>query len=297
MRRDLVDLIPKVAIQLSRIDDDRYVSEGLLADANPAQDTGSMTSATKDQSRVNAEPATQRDEQFDESSGTQQDVPTANGDDRDTRPHEHEGEDQGHELAKRSRGGGHTADDREAIIKSMLEKRDELNRRLKEALSTGVVPDEGLDAVHHSEPDFQSDKRYREAVMAYEKQHGRFPQLKDESEAGHDIDSFVQEEGSLGSKLVRRIEVKGKGVRWQDSEIVELSDRQYIDAMKRAVKEPVVLAEDFDYWLYVVEDDGAGILNVLPIRNPSKRAAHYEFRAGTWRHLVEPADEQAPEAT
>jgi hypothetical protein len=100
----------------------------------------------------------------------------------------------------------------------------------------------------------------------------------------------VREKKSLGRKLLRRIEVKGKGVSWTNDEIVELSDRQYRDAARGMVEEGIPLADDFDYWLYVVEDDGTGKLNVLPIRNPAKSAARYEFRAGTWRHLVE-ADE------
>src|SRR5262249_14398528 len=141
---------------------------------------------------------------------------------------------------------------------------------------------------------FQSDQRFREAVMEYERRRDRIPQSKDESEEGHDIDSFSREKGSIGRKLLRRIEVKGKGVPWTDDEIVEMSDRQYRDASQCELEAGVTRAPGFDYWLYVVEDDGSGKLNVLPIRNPAKRAAHYEFRAGTWRHLAELEEETAP---
>lgn len=57
---------------------------------------------------------------------------------------------------------------------------------------------------------FPSDKRLREAVMAHESEYGRIPQRKADDEEGHDIDSYVREKGSLGRKLARRIEVKGK---------------------------------------------------------------------------------------
>lgn len=161
-------------------------------------------------------------------------------------------------------------------------------RELEQATSTGVAPTDGeAFADLKTTRTFQSDARYRDAVLAYERARGRIPQPKSDTEEGHDIDSFVREKGSLGRKLARRIEVKGKGVPWTSAEIVELSDRQFADAANRRVEEGMALATDFDYWLYVVEDDGTGTLTVLPIRNPARRAAHFEFRAGTWRHLAE----------
>jgi len=176
---------------------------------------------------------------------------------------------------------GHTAEDREGIISRML-------KELEQATSTGVAPTDGEAASDlKTTRTFQSDARYRDAVLAYESSRGRIPQPKSDTEEGHDIDSFVREKGSLGRKLARRIEVKGKGVPWTSAEIVELSDRQFADAANRRVEEGISLAADFDYWLYVVEDDGTGTLTVLPIRNPARRAAHFEFRAGTWRHLAE----------
>jgi hypothetical protein len=144
-----------------------------------------------------------------------------------------------------------------------------------------VGPDE-----KSSKREFQSDDRFRQAVLDYELTRGRFPEPKADEQAGHDIDSFDSEEGNSDRKLARRIEVKGKGVPWKGDQIVEQSDRQYRDASNCVVEAGIPLAPDFDYWLYVVEDDGEK-LNVLPIRNPAKRAAHYEFRAGTWRHIVE----------
>lgn len=75
-------------------------------------------------------------------------------------------------------------------------------------------------------------------------------------------------------------------------ETVEVSDRQFLDAIARKVDQ-VPLSEDFDYWLYVVERREDGTLQVLPIQNPARRAARFEFRAGTWRALVEQADIEA----
>jgi hypothetical protein len=182
--------------------------------------------------------------------------------------------------------GSHTARDREGIIKS-------LQRQLKEATSTGVAPESRNDYDDlKKKRDFQTDNRFRDVVIMYERQHGRIPQAKTDCEAGHDIDSFQRVQG-LRRHLIRRIEVKGKGSLWNGDEIVELSDRQFFDAVKNKVEEDVMLSEDFDYWLYVVEESGDGKFNVLPIRNPAKRSAHYEFRGGTWRHCVE--DEQVIE--
>jgi hypothetical protein len=86
--------------------------------------------------------------------------------------------------------------------------------------------------------------------------------------------------------LARRIEVKGKGALWSGDEIVELSDRQLKDALAGRVDDGERLAVDFDYWLYVVETSANG-LRILPIRNPARRAAKFEFRGGVWRTEVE----------
>jgi Domain of unknown function (DUF3883) len=197
--------------------------------------------------------------------------------------------EQGSSIGEGEKGArGHTATDREGIINRIL-------RQLEELTSTGVMP---ANETTHEEPPkraFQSDQRFREAVREYERKRGRTAHLKSGTEEGHDIDSFIREKGSLGRKLLRRIEVKGKGVAWTDEEIVEMSCRQYADASKCEVEAGVTRAPDFDYWLYVVEDDGTGKLNVLPIRNPAKRAAHYEFRAGTWRHLAAKEEETTPD--
>lgn len=202
------------------------------------------------------------------------------------------GEQRGHGSEKEnseSESRGHTADNREGMISRML-------RQLEEATSTGVAPTEGDAPDLKSKRLFQSDASYRNAVAVYERSRGRIPHIKEETAEGHDIDSYVLEKESQSRKLIRRIEVKGKGVPWLSGEIVELSDRQFFDAANCRVEESVTIATDFDYWLYVVEDDGGGNLTVLPIRNPAKRAAHFEFRAGTWRHLAEVEPIVSPES-
>lgn len=295
LRRDLVELIPKVAIQLSRIGDEQFWSP-----AHPPvdEDESGEESHGEDEEKTT--------DPVGESNGSSLGHENDSQDTQDTDSEESKpgggsssgasgtgaGSGNGHPKPNSERpsdgksGRGHTASDREGIINSLRQKRDQIDKQLREATSTGVIPDE-TNNEDHSKRTFQSDQRFRDAVMEYESHHGRIPLAKSETEEGHDIDSFIREKKSLGRKLLRRIEVKGKGVPWTEDEIVELSDRQYTDASKVAIEEGVSLAEDFDYWLYVVEVDGNGNLNVLPIRNPAKRSAHYEFRAGTWRHLVE----------
>jgi hypothetical protein len=294
LRRDLVDLIPKVAIQLSRIGDEQYwIEKPQLVDGAESEEPSSVPD----------EGATEGDSgDLNEPAGRDPDAPSSLSSPAGGSPASPGGDDKGKGKAQSGAearpggkpGRGHTASDREGIIKALIQKRNEIESQLLEATSTGVVPTETGNNEERPNRVFQSDQRFREAVMEYERKRGRIPQLKSETEEGHDIDSFVREKGSLGRKLLRRIEVKGKGVAWTGDQIVEQSDRQYGDASKREVEAGVTLAADFDYWLYVVEDDGSGKLNVLPIRNPAKRAAHYEFRAGTWRHLAEVEEETTP---
>lgn len=63
---------------------------------------------------------------------------------------------------------------------------------------------------------------------------------------------------------------------------------QFQDARDRKVDEDAVeQAGDFDYWLYAVEPGYGGQFQVIPIRNPGRRAAKLEFRAGTWRAVAD----------
>jgi hypothetical protein len=163
-----------------------------------------------------------------------------------------------------------------------------IERKINEATALGAFPTASGEESHPTGGrEFRSDKKYRQAVLEFEESEGRFPIEKPEDQFGHDIDSFTHEEGQPDRQLIRRIEVKGKGVRWETDQAVEMSDRQFTDAFNRKVEDSAPVAKDFDYWLYVVEEDGQEKLTVLPIRNPARQAARYELRGGTWRHLAE----------
>jgi hypothetical protein len=114
------------------------------------------------------------------------------------------------------------------------------------------------------------------------------PSFTATGQPGFDIDSYDKPPEEPSRLVVRRIEVKGHGNECVEDETVELSDRQFLDAVKRKTYDAAV-APDFDYWLYVVELQADGSLHVLPIKNPSLSAAKFEFRAGTWRALAEPS--------
>lgn len=285
----LVELIPKVAIQLSRIDDERFWTTSSYNDREieRAEDKESLpeTDTEKRETVTNAIPTT--DSTWVPSHGSNPLGQGSQGLQQNQRD--------GTPFPEDQPGRGQTATDREAYIRVVKQKQIELERLLREATSAGVVPIDPNEPEKRAKREFQSDERFRNAVMDYERKRGRFPQSKMGSQAGHDIDSFDSVEGNLNRKLVRRIEVKGKGVPWQGEEIVEQSDRQYRDAWHREIEPETPVAHDCDYWLYVVEDDGIGKLNVLPIRNPAQQAAHYEFRAGTWRHIAEVESDGAME--
>ncbi len=191
--------------------------------------------------------------------------------------------------------GGHTADDRERRLQSLRKKHSEIETQMKELLGVGPIPDTGDgagDGEKHSRQAFGSDEAYRQAVVDFERDAGRFAEAKDAGQPGYDIDSFDKALDDPAKHLVRRIEVKGHGCDWTDDETVEVSDRQFRDALAGKT-DNVQLADDFDYWLYVVERHDDGGLQVLPIRNPARRTAKFEFRAGTWRALAEAPDGEA----
>jgi hypothetical protein len=176
----------------------------------------------------------------------------------------------------------------------LRKRRAEIDTREKALLAVGPVAAE----TEHPAGDgderpgkFGSDVPYRDAALEFERRAGRFAVAKYADQAGHDIDSFDKPLDDPERRLVRRIEVKGRGLKWDEDETVELSDRQFLDALARKC-EGVAIAEDFDYWLYVVERREDGTLNVLPVRNPATRAAKFEFRGGTWRALAEAANDQ-----
>jgi hypothetical protein len=186
--------------------------------------------------------------------------------------------------------GGYTQDDRESRLQNLRKRRSEIETQIKELLGVEPIPENPDDVAGHGDKSlrqsFGSDLAYRKAVLDFELDAGRFAEAKDAGQPGFDIDSFDKALDDPTKRLVRRIEVKGHGCDWTNDETVELSDRQFRDALAGKT-DAVQRADDFDYWLYVVERHGDGGLHVLPIRNPARRAAKFEFRAGTWRELAE----------
>jgi hypothetical protein len=288
LRNDLIDLMPRVAIQLSRIGDEQFwrkaTTRGSGREAEPDSGAGDRDEREAGNGTDDEQEGSSAPNQGGQDEQATRGSPSRRGaeDLKSGKPDAKGGGD-----SASSPGRGHAASDREGMIDALLQKRDQIDRQLRELTSTGVVPSKaGRDEIQPTRP-FRSDERFREAVMEYERRRGREPQLKGEKEGGHDIDSFILDSDGDTRKLLRRIEVKGKGLQWADDEIVELSNRQYSDATTCKAEAGVVLAADFDYWLYVVEVAPSGELNVLAIRNPARRAARFEFRGGTWRHLVD----------
>jgi hypothetical protein len=187
----------------------------------------------------------------------------------------------------------HTGKRKDGQYGSLLKKRDELNqalndteRQIAEGLGAEAVPVDG-DKPDKNPRKALGDENYRESVLNYEERNGRFPVAGDPGQAGYDIDSYSHDLGHPDRVLARRIEVKGKGTLWSGDEIVQLSDRQLKDALAQRLDHGERVAPDFDYWLYVVETRAEGH-QVLPIRNPARRAAKFEFRGGVWRVDAEP---------
>jgi hypothetical protein len=187
----------------------------------------------------------------------------------------------------------HTITRKDSQHEWLLKRQQELRQALRD-VERQIAEGRGAEAtLIEDEPPgsaprkaFGNDKVYREAVLEYERRSGRFPEARDTDQPGFDVDSYTHDVGHPDRALVRRIEVKGKGVLWNGDEIVELSDRQLKDALARRVDFQEKLADGFDYWLYVVETEVSGH-DVLPIRNPALKAAKFEFRGSVWRRLAE----------
>ena len=101
---------------------------------------------------------------------------------------------------------------------------------MKELLGVGPIPanpDYGAtDGENQLQRAFALDVAYRQAVVDFERDSGRFAEANDARQPGYDMDSFDKALNDATKRLIRRIEVKGYGCDWTD---------------------------DFNYWLYVVE--------------------------------------------
>jgi hypothetical protein len=190
--------------------------------------------------------------------------------------------------------GGYTPEQREGSIKALLKQRDQIDKQIEAKLGVSPMPDDPAEPSDETPGTFASDVQYRAAVVEHERLAGRYAETKDAKQPGYDIDSFDRPLDDPDKLLVRRIEVKGHGSPWDGNLTVALSNRQFIDAYLGKA-DGIAIGEDFDYWLYVVERQANG-LQVLPIRNPSRRAAKFEFRGGTWRNQAqEPKEKNSDE--
>jgi len=176
--------------------------------------------------------------------------------------------------------GSHTADDRERMLTYYQHQVDMLK-------AGTLVPAATDDGDTGERVPTALDEMYRQAVVKYERRQGRFATAKPPTQEGHDIDSFSAPDGTPNRLLVRRIEVKGRTHPWTEAQTVELSRAQFDNASRRVVESDLPCDQDFDYWLYVVEDRGGGSYNVLPVRNPAANSAKLEVRGGTWCQFVE----------
>ena len=117
-------------------------------------------------------------------------------------------------------------------------------------------------------------KSTEEVAAQYEREAKREPEMGDPRQSGWDIRSVDPK-----TKEVRLIEVKGRGRRWDDGEVVELSSAQIRKAF-----------EATDSWyLYVVEKTNEGYYQVLPIANPVHGSAKWILCGQSWRMVAKDA--------
>ena len=134
------------------------------------------------------------------------------------------------------------------------------------------VMEASYEAYSHKEKRDEIDERGIEKVVAYEKQQGRFPEVKPHNNRGFDILSH-----NADGEAVRTIEVKSKGGKW-DSVLV--SKPQFETALER----------NTNFWLYVVErsldDDN---YEIYLIQNPAHKVQKFAYKSD-WIDIAEKAD-------
>jgi hypothetical protein len=289
LRRDLADILPKLTVELMSLADKQVVSSWLL-------DVAELNSNPQVEIRTNEANALSLNGTSSPPSSELKDTIAALGSDsiataESTLEEDLESEGSISDSDSPPTGYGHTARDREIRLSNLIKRKTELDKQINEMATVGVVPTDLDDALTKGKGEFRSDDNYRLAVIEYERKMNRWAIPKSANEEGHDIDSYTHEEGHPQRQLIRRIEVKGKGVNWSGDEIVEMSDSQFRHALNVKTNEnDLPLHSDFDYWLYVVENDGTK-LSVLPLRNPARRAARYEFRGASWRNFSDPEND------
>ena len=161
-----------------------------------------------------------------------------------------------------------------------LARPNALAKQLESALKGELEPDDvDGEAGEATGPNGNSgtdlgDEEYRTAVVQYEEEAGRKPELGEPHQTGWDVRSIDPQ-----TEEIRLIEVKGKGCPWVGDEVVELSGAQVRKAFE-------VSTNGTESWyLYVVEktDDG---YQVLPVENPVGGAAKWILRGESWRMVA-----------
>ena len=161
-----------------------------------------------------------------------------------------------------------------------LVRQNALAKQLKSALKGELEPDD-VDGEAHEATGLNGksgtdlgDEEYRTAVVQYEKEAGRAPELGEPHQTGWDVRSIDPQ-----TEEIRLIEVKGKGCPWVGDEVVELSSAQVRKAFE-------VSTDGTESWyLYVVEKTDGGY-QVLPVENPVGGAAKWILRGESWRMLA-----------
>ena len=166
--------------------------------------------------------------------------------------------------------------------KRALAQQQALARKLEAALKGELRVEDDEEPESPVRPDKTEgeglgDEVYREAAMRFERLCGREPEAGDPRQMGWDLVSVDPESGER-----RLIEVKGKGSRWTNDEVVELSRPQAHRAFQASESDA-----DGRWFLYVVERTEGDQFEVLPIPNPIQRAGKWMLSGRGWRVLAE----------
>ncbi len=167
--------------------------------------------------------------------------------------------------------------------KRALAQQNALAEQLKNSLKGEIAPSNGeevTDELGTTKGDFGTDlgdEEYRKVAAQYEREADRDAELGDPHQTGWDIRSIDPK-----TKAVRLIEVKGRGCRWDDDQVVEVSRAQIRKAFETTDQQTA------DSWyLYVVEKTDDGSYHVLPIANPVDAAAKWILEGKSWRMVAE----------
>jgi hypothetical protein len=132
-----------------------------------------------------------------------------------------------------------------------------------------AAPDSDDDAADHDADDTDDEgpdinRAGVDAVLAYESEHGRFPEEMAHANPGFDILSRAAD-----GEIDRYIEVKSRSDSWLDAQTA-LSPRQHRMALEKGEM----------YWLYVVERAALETREIHPIQDPIGRATRFGFDPG-----------------